>query len=133
AGSLASQKHRLEKVAVLRDEIERLAAAEVAWYYALGELIPAQGGRDRRARLRPHGVDRGDRLPVAVLPMVDEHAATLLLQPLRCHEPGMLGLEPPRQQLREFVGLLERRTPGDRQEHVDPVGPARLHIRTQLE
>ena len=60
-------------------------------------------------RLRPHRVDRRDRLAVAVLAVVDEHARPLLLQPLGRHLTGMLGLELPREQLRELVRVVERR------------------------
>ena len=86
-------QHRLEQVAVLVHARERLAHAEVARPHLLAELLPAQRRRDRRARLWPHRVRRGDRLAVPVLPVVDEHAAALLLQPLRRHEPRVLRFE----------------------------------------
>ena len=47
---------------------------------------PSERRRDGRARLRPHGVDGRDRLPPAVLAVVDEDAGALLLQPLRRDE-----------------------------------------------
>ena len=68
-------------------------APEVARPHLLAELLPAQRRRDRRPRLRPHRVGGGDRLAVAVLTMVDEHAATLLLEPFGRHEPRVA---PPR-------------------------------------
>src|SRR5580765_5922070 len=84
--SLAAPKDRLEQIAVLRDPVEGLAAAEIARSHSLRQLLPAQRRRDRRARLRTHRVNRGDRLAVSVLAVIDEHAAPLLLQPLCRHE-----------------------------------------------
>ena len=91
---LAAAQHRLEEVAVPLDPLERDRHREVARPDVLGQLLPAQRRRHGRARLRPHRVDRRDRLAVPVLAVVDEHARALLLQPLGRHLAGMLGLEP---------------------------------------
>ena len=56
---------RVEQVAALLDPLERLADPEAARRQVLRQLVPAKRRRDRRARLRPHRVDRGDRLPRA--------------------------------------------------------------------
>ena len=65
--------------------------------------------------------------------MVDEHAFALVLQPLGRDQPRVSLLEPARHALRELVGLLVGRSTGDRDEHVDPVGAARLHVGVELE
>src|SRR6187402_28752 len=78
---LTAAEHRLEEVAVLLDALERLAHAEATRRHVLRELVPAKRRRDRSAGLRPHGVDRRDRLPSRVLPVVDEYALALALQP----------------------------------------------------
>ena len=91
---LAAGEHRLEEVAVLLDSLERLAHPEAARRHVLGQLIPAERRRDRRARLRPHRVDRGDRLPPRVLAVVDEHALALVLQPFGRDEPGCRSSSP---------------------------------------
>ena len=58
----------------------------------LGELVPRDRRGDRRARLRPHAVGRGDGAIARVLVVVDEDAlAALLLPPLRRH----LARQPP--------------------------------------
>ena len=92
-----------------------------------------RGVGHRRARLRPHRVSRGDRLSVPVLTVVDQHAAALLLEPLGRHEAWVLRLEPTRHALGQLVGLGERVAARDRDEDVDSVGAARLHVRAQLE
>ena len=79
---LAAAQHRLVQVAVLLDALERDRHREVARADRVGQLLPAERRRDGRAGLRAHGVDRRDRLAVAVLAVVDEHALALLLQPL---------------------------------------------------
>src|SRR4029077_17180680 len=107
--------------------------AEVAGAHLLAELLPAERRRDGSARLRPDGGHGGDRLPMSVLSVVDEHAAALLLQPLGGQEAGVLGLQPARDALGELVGVLVRRAPPDRHENVDAVAPARLRVRAQLE
>src|SRR5262249_41525527 len=84
--ALASLQCRLEQVAAPIDPLTRLAHAEVARTDLLAELFPAERHRDRRARLRAHGVGRRDRLAVPVLAVVDEHATPLLLQPFRGDE-----------------------------------------------
>src|SRR4029453_9159303 len=122
----------LEQVAVPFDTLERLSHPEVPRPHLLAELLPAERRRDRRARLRSHRVDGRDRFAVAVLPMVDEHATPLALQPLRRHETGVLLLEPTGHALREFVGVRERGATRDRNEDVDSVGTARLPVRTEL-
>ena len=80
----------------------------------LGELLPAQRGRDGRAGLRPHRVDARDRLPPAVLALIEEDAAPLLLQPLASSPPGMAPLEQPRRRLGERAGVARSRPPRDR-------------------
>src|SRR5262249_57992423 len=55
------------QVAVLRDSVERLAPAEVARSHLLRQFLPPERCRNRRARLRPDRVDRGDGLPMAIL------------------------------------------------------------------
>ena len=118
---------------MLLHPLQRLAPAEVARAHLLAELLPAQRRGHRRARLRPDGVGGGDRLPVPVLAVVDEDAPALLLQPLGGHEAGVVRLEPARHELREVVGVPIRRPPGDRHQHVDAVGAARLRVRPQPE
>ena len=52
----------------------------------LGELVPGHRRGDRRTRLRPHAVGRGDRAIARILVVVDEDAlAALLLPPLGRH------------------------------------------------
>ena len=84
----------------------------------LVHLVPAQRRRDRRARLRPHRVDRRDRLPLAVLVRVDQHAAALRLRPLGRDEPAVRARERAGDDLRELARLLVRVPPLDRDEHV---------------
>src|SRR5437764_142660 len=130
---LAALEHRLEQVAVLVDALQRLAHPEVARPHLFAELLPAQRRRDRRTGLWPHRVRGRDRLAVSVLAVVDQNSPSLLLQPLRRHETRVLRFEPARHQLGELVRLRVRVAPRDRDEHVDPVRAARLHIRAQLE
>src|SRR5580765_6136718 len=118
---------------MLRDPLQCLCHAEVARPEPRLQLLPAKRRRHRRARLRTHGVHRGDRLAVAVLPVIDENSLALLLQPLGGDLARMAGLEQPRQLLRERVRLRERRTPCDRRDDVDAVGAARLDVARQLE
>ena len=113
--------------------LERDLHREVARLDPVPQLLPAKRRRHRRAGLRPHRVHGRDRLAVPVLPVVDEHALALLLQPLRRQQPGMPRLEQPRRLLREVVRLLERRAARDRRDDVDPVGAARLHVARQAD
>ena len=60
----------------------------------LGELVPGHRRGDRRARLRPDAVGRGDRAVAGVLVVVDEDAlAALLLPPLGRHLARQAPLE----------------------------------------
>ena len=60
----------------------------------LGQLVPGDRRGDRRARLGPDAVGRGDRAVAGVLVVVDEDAlAALLLPPLRRHLPGQPPLQ----------------------------------------
>src|SRR5512133_4257551 len=88
---------------------------------------------DRSAGLRADAVDGRDRLPPAVLPVVDEDALALLLQPLGRDLARMPLLEQAGGLLREGVRLLEGRAPRDRRDHVDAVGAARLHVAGQAD
>src|SRR5204863_6932626 len=121
-------QHGREEIAVRAATLERDLHREVTRHDSVPELVPAQRRRDRRAGLRPNRVHGRDRLAPAVLPVVDEHALALLLQPLRRHEPGMPRFEQTRRLLGEVVGLLERRAPRDRCHHVNAVGAARLDV-----
>ena len=118
---------------MLLDPLERLAHPEAARRQILRQLVPAQRRRDRRARLRPHRVDRRDRLPARVLTVVDEHPLALALQPLGRDQPWVPLLEPARHALGEQVGVLVGRSARDRDEHVNPVGAARLDVGLELE
>src|SRR5207302_4603487 len=99
---LPALEHRLEEVAVLLDPVECLAPPEVPRPHLLAELLPLQRRRHGRARFRPHRVGRRNRLAVAVLAVVDEHAAALLLEPLGRHETGVLLFELARHTLGEL-------------------------------
>src|SRR5262249_26062237 len=79
----------LEQVAVLLDPLEDDIHRERGRIEIVGHLVPAERRRDRRARPRPYGVDGGDRLPLAVLVRVDQHAAPLALGPLRRREAAV--------------------------------------------
>ena len=68
-----------------------------------------------------------------VLAVVDEHALALVLQPFGRDQPRVPLLEPSRHALRERVGLLEGRSARNRDEHVNPVGAARLDVGLELE
>ena len=115
------------------DPLERLAHPEAPRRHVVRQLVPAKRRRDRRTRLRPHRVDRCDRLSPRVLTMIDEDPLPLTLQPFGRDEPRVPLLEPARHVLRERVGLLVGRAPRDRDEHVDPVGAARLDVGVELE
>ncbi len=115
------------------EALERLPHPEVTRPQALRELVPPQRRRDRRTGARPNGVDRCDRLPPAVLPVVDEHAVALPLQPLGGDEALVLRLEPTREKLGELIRLRVRVPAGDRHQDVDPVRTAGLHVGGQLE
>jgi hypothetical protein len=65
--------------------------------------------------------------------VVDENAGPFPLQPLGRDEARVPLLERARDPFRELVRLVERRAADDREEHVDPVGATRLHVRPQLE
>ena len=95
----------------------------------LVHLVPAQRRRHRRARLRPHRVDRRDRLARAVLVRVDEHAAPLRLRPLRRREPRVRARDRAGDDLGELARVVVVVAPLDRHEHVNPVGAARLRER----
>ena len=126
-------QHGRVEIAVLFDPLERLLHAEVARPDRRRQLLPAKRRRDRSAGLGANRVHGGDRLAVAVLPVVDEHALALLLQPLGRDLARVALLEQPRRLLGEVVGLLERRPSRDRRDDVDSVGAARLHVAGQLE
>src|SRR5262249_39379384 len=130
---LAALQDRLEQVAALRHSVERPAPAEGARSHLLPHVLPPPRCRNRRARLRPDRVDRGDGLPMAILAVVHENSTALLLEPLGRHEPRVLGLEATGHALRELVRIGVRRAPRDRHEHVNPVGAARLDVRAHLE
>ena len=78
------------------------------------ELVPRQRRRYPRIRLRPHRVDRCDRLPARVLAMVHEDPLPLALQPLGGDQAGVPLLEPAREALGERVRLVVRRSARDR-------------------
>src|SRR5215217_5128632 len=107
AQCLAAGEHGLEQVTPLLDPIARLAHPETARGQVLCQLLPAKWCRDRCARLRPDGVDGGDRLPARVLAVVDEHALTLVLQPFGGGQAWVPLLEPARHALGERIGLIE--------------------------
>src|ERR671913_1422203 len=104
---LAAREHGAEQVAVPFDPLERLAHSQPTRRHVLRQLVPPQRRRDRRARLRPHRVDRGDRLSPRVLAVVDEDALALVLQPFGRDQPWVPLLELARHALRELVGVLE--------------------------
>src|SRR5436190_16451797 len=97
AERLATAQHGLEELAVLLHPLEGFAASEVGRPDAVGQLLPPERRRYRCSVLRPHRVHRRDRLAVPVLPVVDEDASPLLLQPLRRDETGVLLLETARE------------------------------------
>ena len=79
---------------------------------------PSQRRRDRRARLRPDAVGRGDRAVAGVLVVVDEDAlAALLLPPLRGHLAGQPPLELAPERDRRVADVGER--PARLDPHVD--------------
>ena len=96
---LAAREHGLEQVTVPFDPLQRLAHPEAARRHVLCQLVPAKRRRDRRTRLRPHRVDRGDGLPPRVLTVVDEHALALALQPFGRDQPGCRSSSSPRHAL----------------------------------
>ena len=79
---------RRVEVALARDPLEHGLHRERGRIERRVHLLPAQRRRHRGAGLRPHRVDGGDRLALAVLVRVDQHAAALRLRPLRGREPG---------------------------------------------
>ena len=95
----------------------------------LVHLVPAKRRRHRGARPRPHRVGRRDRLPLAVLVRVDQHAAPLRLRPLRRREPAMRARDRAGDDLRELARVVERVAALDRHEHVHAVGARRLRER----
>src|SRR6185436_10601416 len=64
---LAAREHGLEQVAMQFDPRERLPNPEAAWREVLCQLVPEKRRRDGCTGLRPHRVDRSDRLPPGVL------------------------------------------------------------------
>src|SRR5581483_2535213 len=86
---LPRRPHALEQVSHLPHALEDDVHRERRRVELLVHLVPAKRGRNGSARARPHGVDGGDRLALAVLVGVDEDAASLRLRPLRRREPAM--------------------------------------------
>src|SRR5918993_1647898 len=130
---LAAREHGAEQVPVPFDPLERLAHSEPTRRHVLRQLVPPQRRRDRRARLRPHRVDRGDRLSPRVLAVVDEDALALVLQPFGRDQPWVPLLELARHALRELVGVLVGCSASNRDEDVNAVGAARLDVGLELE
>ena len=86
-----------------RSSASRIPAAR---RHVLYPARPSEAASEtRRARLRPHRVDRRDRLS-RVLTVVGD-ALALALQPFGRDQPWVPLLEPARHALRERVGLLE--------------------------
>jgi hypothetical protein len=117
AERLPPVQHGLEEIALAPHALEDGIHRERCEIELRRQLSPAQGRGDRRPRPRPGGVRGCDRLPPPVLPVIDEDAAPLLLQPLGRQQAGVLGLEPARDELGELVGLVEAVSPGDRDKH----------------
>src|SRR4029078_3740730 len=82
AERLPTGERRREQVAVRGNALERDRHREPLGTDILGQLVPAQRRRDRRGRLRAHGIDGGKRLAVTVLPGVEKDGLTRALQPL---------------------------------------------------
>ena len=84
----------------------------------LGELVPRQRCRHRRARLGPDAVGRGDRAVARVLVVVDEDPlAALLLPPLGGHLAGEAALQLASERDRGVADVGER--PARLDPHVD--------------
>ena len=97
------------------------------------DLVPAQRRRDRRVRLRPHGVDGSDRLALAVLVRVDQDAAPARLRPFGRRELRMRARDRAGDDFGERARLLERRAAVERHEHVEALAAGGLRERDEAE
>src|SRR2546423_7336549 len=100
--ALPCREDSFEQVTVTADALEHDLHRERGGVERLVDLLPAQRSRDGGSRARPNRVDRGYRLPFAVLVRVDQDAAPLRLRPLRRHERTMGARERPRHDLAEL-------------------------------
>ena len=95
------------------------------------DLVPAERRRDRRARMRPHRVRRGDRLALAVLVRVDQDAAAARLRPLRRRELRMRAHDRARDELGERARVLVGRAAVERHEDVEALAAGGLRERLE--
>src|SRR5690242_8481971 len=73
--ALPRREHPFEQVTVPPNALEHGVHGELLRVERLVDFLPAERRRDRRSRARAHRVDRGDRLPLAVLVRIDQNAA----------------------------------------------------------
>src|SRR5688572_2804451 len=73
-GSPLLRQQRLPKIAELLDPPWHIVDAKVFDSYALFDLFPGERCGDRGFGLRPHGINRGERLAPGVLIIVQQHA-----------------------------------------------------------
>src|SRR5215471_19993600 len=99
--ALTRREDACEEVAVPANAFEHCIHREGRRVERVVDLLPAERRGNRRPRTRPHRVDRGDGLPLAVLIRVDQDAAPFRLRPLRRHEPSMRARERARHDLAE--------------------------------
>src|SRR6476620_1612011 len=88
------------------------------------ELVPGARRRDRRFRLRPHGVRRGKRRTVAVAARIDQDpVAAIHLRELLREVVRVAGHEEPARGVRESRDLTEAGRGIERHDYVEPFRP----------
>src|ERR1700752_3205036 len=75
---------------------------------AIGHLVPMQRSRNACVRQRAYGVCGTCRPVLGILVVIEEHAVTLFLPPLRCGEVGRAALYGTRERNRGAAYLLKR-------------------------
>ena len=124
-----------EQIAALGDALhDRPDRPAVGTELRIVELVPGDRRRDRRARRRPHGVRRDERLDRGVLGVVEARATLPRpLRPFPRDQVGDRGADGPRDPLDPGAGLVEPVARLDRDPDLDAALAGRLGIAADAE
>ena len=107
------------RIAEFREALRNCEDGEVGWL-AVGDLMPVKRCGHAGVRKRAHGIRGACRAILRILVVVEEHAVTLFLPPLRAGQTGRAPLDCTRQRERRATYLAEGPALFDPYIHVHP-------------